>query len=506
MRPATNRVFDIGSLTSLELTQRMGAGWNLGNTLDAHWGRQPWLDINEPWQQETMWGNPVTTKEMIDFVRASGFNTVRIPVTWYIFTGPGPDYIIDEAWMNRVNEVVDYVIDNGMFCILNMHHEDYRSGPGWQIGWLRPFFRNNRTSRPLNSREKANMNHRMERIWEQIAERFQDYDERLIFEGMNEPHTYGLSNISVDMWAEISATLNDLNQTFINTVRNSGGNNFNRHLMITPYFANVGLDPYDGYGRIRGFVDKENRKLRVNDPRAAVGQDTRLIASLHNYEPWVFVTAPDSSPHFRPRFDMSIPGVYNNVNNVFAIISENFVNLGIPVIMSETGAIIRHFEDGTDNNNERIMWVTHYVGTLNNMGVPVIMWDNGHEHRILDRRNVRWYFPAYTAAILAAASNIGSGSTTANAATNTIILYIGHNIPANIIVDYGTPSYEIGLPDTVVLSASNEIDITVGIEWDFTGYNRYWPATYNITGVLKSIPSSWIGIPDTITIQVHVQP
>jgi endoglucanase len=105
----------------------MNVGWNLGNTFDAHWNGKPWGEANSPAEQEKMWGNPTTTKEMIDKIRATGFNTVRIPVTWYMLTGPGPDYTVDPALLDRVQEVVDYVIGNGMFCILNTHHEDYRS-------------------------------------------------------------------------------------------------------------------------------------------------------------------------------------------------------------------------------------------------------------------------------------------------------------------------------------------------------------------------------------------
>jgi len=222
---------------------------------------------------------------------------------------------------------------------------------------------------------------------------------------MNEPHTANLTNITVAMWTEISATINELNQTFVNTVRETGGNNYNRHLMVTPYFGNVGTNTSDSYGRIKGFVDKENKKLHVDDPRTSDGKDTRLIASLHTYEPWGFTVAPVSSSFYSSTY----PDRTGNVDSMIRIIRENFVDLGIPVIMGETGAIYR--TNGSSNNNaERIKWAEHFVGTIRSMGVPVIIWDNGRinhasdDHSLFDRRNIRWLHPEFVSAFVNASS------------------------------------------------------------------------------------------------------
>jgi len=375
---------DISHLTSLEITHMMGAGWNLGNTLDSHWNARAWGTINVPSAQEVLWGNPVTTKEMIDFVKASGFNTVRIPVTWYIFTGDGPDYEIADIWMDRVQEVVDYVIDNKMFAILNIHHDDYISGRGWECGWLRLYGDN----APLSDDEKAALHLRFGRLWEQIAERFKDYDEYLLFEGINEPRTIPLDGkYSKAIWEEQSLFLNDLLQTFVDTVRASGGANAYRHLMVTPYFASVGTDAGDGDGRIRHFVDKENATLRVDDPRG------RLIVSLHYYEPWGFVTAPSDSQWFSWYFDLDVGSVSHNLNQVRRIIDENFISLGIPVIMGETGALHRTMPDGSSNEGERVKWVESYIGMLRDLGVPTILWDDGGQFQLLDRQDLQWMWP-----------------------------------------------------------------------------------------------------------------
>jgi endoglucanase len=385
-------VADISGLTSQEVTARMGAGWNLGNTLDAHWNARPWGTIAVPKEQETMWGNPVTYREMIEFVRDSGFGTVRVPVTWYIFTGDGPEYQVDPAWMDRVQEVVDYVIDAGMFCILNIHHDDYLAGSNWHNGWLTLYG----DGEPLSDGEKAEMNNRFARLWEQIAERFKDYDEYLLFEGINEPRTYNLQRETRETWEEQSRFLNELLQTFVDTVRASGGNNPNRHLLITPYFASVGMDANDGMGRIMHFVDKENKKLWVNDGRE------RLIASIHYYEPWGFVTAPSDSQWFSAYFDLNVGSVSHNLNNVFRIIKENFTDLGIPVIMGETGALHRTMPDGGDNEAERVKWAQHYVKGLYDLGVPTVIWDDGGGFRLLDRRTLEWVWPDLAAALVEA--------------------------------------------------------------------------------------------------------
>jgi len=395
--PAENGKPDISYMTSLELTHTMAAGWNLGNTLDAHWNARAWGTIEVPGDQETLWGNPVTTKEMIDFIKASGFNTIRIPVTWYIFTGPGPEYMIDDIWMDRVQEVVDYVIDNGMFAILNIHHDDYRSGGNWECGWLRLYG----DGAPLDEDEKSYMRDRFGRLWTQIAERFKDYDEYLIFDAINEPHTSNLHRHNAETWEGQSVFLNELLQIFIDTVRAGGGRNPDRHLMVAPYYASVGMEPNDRDGRIGHFVDKENAKLRIDDPRG------RLIVSLHYYEPWGFVTAPEDSQWFSWYFDLEVGSVSHNLRVLLQIIEENFTSLGIPVVMGETGALHRTMPEGGSNEAERIKWAEYYITRLRELGVPTVIWDDGGQFRLLDRVNLEWVWKDFVTAFVEAAKPAG---------------------------------------------------------------------------------------------------
>jgi len=379
---------DISELTSMQLTQLMGAGWNLGNTLDSHWNEAAsWITNPTVNEIERLWGNPTTTKAMIYKVKEAGFNTIRVPVTWYIFTGPAPNYTINTAWMNRVQQVVDYVINNGMFCILNVHHEDYvvikENGSGVN-GWLR-LHQSGTTA--LTTSEKQTMNDRFKEIWEQIAERFKDYNEYLIFEGLNEPHSSGFTH-NAAVWQEQYSVLNNLNQIFVDTVRAGGGKNPVRHLMVTPYFASIEL--HDGLNVFNLFVDTAANKLRINDPA------NRLIVSLHYYEPYYFAmfkSGSDSQITYNPN-DGHVSYNRGRVLNVL----NDFISRGIPVIMGETGAIDKN------NEAERVKWANDYVKAVRSAGVPVIIWDDGGDFKLFNRETLNWHFPNLKNAFVNAAT------------------------------------------------------------------------------------------------------
>ncbi|MDR0475626.1 MAG: cellulase family glycosylhydrolase [Treponema sp.] len=383
------QISGIDRLSSMELVKVMGAGWNLGNTLDAHWNAAPWGTISTPREQETMWGRPVTTKAMIDKLKAEGFNTIRVPVTWYIFTGPAPEYKIADAWMNRVQEVVDYVIDNGMFCILNTHHEDYHTYSGGVLGWLRLYGNGSAVS----AQDRQEMNARFGKMWEQIAERFKDYDERLIFEGLNEPRAqlgFDPPGNNAAVWDSIYSVLNELLQTFIDKVRASGGNNASRHLMVTPYFAQFGL--HGGENKIERFVDTGKKKLKVNDP------NNRLIVSLHYYEPYYFAGAGSNDRNSISIYDNSSGHIPYNNGRVYEFLDKLVNTYKIPVVMGETGALDK------DNEADRVLWAQDYVKHVQDLGVPVVIWDDGGGFKLLDRRAGTWYFPNLTAALVQAAN------------------------------------------------------------------------------------------------------
>ena len=203
-----------------ELTEAMGLGWNLGNALDAPEG-------------ETSWHMPETTKEMIDKVHELGFNTVRVPVSWGLHTSGSPDYVIDEDWMDRVEEVVNYGLSNDMFVILDSHHDN-------------DFYY------PTKDHEEESLNY-IEKIWTQIADRFKDYDQHLIFQPMNEPR---LAGTDYEWWVDYNNRqclealdiINELNQKALDVIRASGSRNADRYFLAVSYCGSPSYslkEPYE---------------------------------------------------------------------------------------------------------------------------------------------------------------------------------------------------------------------------------------------------------------------
>jgi len=234
--------------TAAEAVVHMGAGWNLGNTLDSNSGDtgHMWIEAwskRTPRDYETAWGQPQTTRELIHMFKEAGFNAIRVPVTWYPHMGTITLYEtekwdpstwvgteVDPAWMARVKEVVDYVIDEGMYCILNVHHDTGSADTAWLVA---------------DRFDSAKV--RYGSLWGQIAETFKDYGERLLFESYNEMLD------SADSWCFASfatadrydatlaqaayAGINDYAELFVKTVRQSGGNNTERNLVVNTYGA-----------------------------------------------------------------------------------------------------------------------------------------------------------------------------------------------------------------------------------------------------------------------------
>ena len=199
----------------------MGVGWNLGNTLDAaNWeGKDGW-NFASTEAHETFWGQPVTKPELIKMMADAGFKTIRVPVTW--FQEMDKDGKVNAAWMKRVHEVVDYVIDNGMYCILNVHHDTGDKSTHWLVATVDNY---NKTKE------------RYENLWKQIANEFKDYDEHLLFEAYNEmldaKNTWNEPADKTDGYNAI----NNYAKSFVTTVRATGGNNAQRNLIVNTYSA-----------------------------------------------------------------------------------------------------------------------------------------------------------------------------------------------------------------------------------------------------------------------------
>ena len=331
-------------LSSAEIVKDMKIGWNLGNTLDCY-------DIT--WEVddfETAWGNPKTTKKMIDTVKAAGFNAVRIPVTWNEHMDGDK---IEESWLNRVNEVVDYAIDNDMYVIINVHHDDYT--------WLKP-----------SRADKAKSESRLISIWEQLSERFKDYDYHLLFEGMNEPRIIGGENEWTCGTAEEREVINELFASFVETVRNSGGNNAVRSLIITAHAA--AMDE-------TGIKD-----VKIPD-------DDRIIVSIHYYSPWDFAGGDNSRSEWGSDADKK------ELDKGFELVKKYFIDKGVPVIIGECGATNK------GNDSVRADYMSYYIGSAKKRGITCFIWDNGakEEFGLLDRSSNTWYFKNIVEAAVKAA-------------------------------------------------------------------------------------------------------
>lgn len=320
--------------------QNLGVGWNLANTLDSHDRYEP---SPNPWDYETYWGNPVTTPGMIEAVKSAGFNTIRIPVTWYEHIDA--DFKIDEDWLGRVQQVVDYVYDSGLYVILNTHHEN----------WYMPTYDN------LSEAEA-----KLRSVWGQIALRFQHYDEHLLFESMNEPRLVGTKDEWSSGTAESQAVVNKLNAAFVDVVRSSPGRNSERYLLLPTYAANIEK------GAMEGFTMPE--------------QSNRLIVSLHLYKPYSFAL----DEHGTSDWDQNNPGDTYEIDQALDNAEHIFVRNGVPVVISEFG----NFDKG--NTHARAQWTQYIISRACRLGIPCVWWDNS----IFDRGALAWNYPEIVDALM----------------------------------------------------------------------------------------------------------
>lgn len=322
-----------------ELFSHMTVGWNLGNTFDS-------IGAGNSLKSETYWGNPKTTKEMIDEISKQGINTIRIPVTWAEHVGPGPDYPISEEWLDRIEEVVDYCLEDGMYVILDTHHEpDY-----WML---------------LDGEHLDDTKAELAAIWTQVAERFKDRDEHLLFEGMNEPRTKGSANEWSGGTGLERVAVNELNGIFIDAVRATGGNNGNRCLIICTYGNNASVAAL--------------QNLKIYD-------DANIAVAVHMYTPYFFTYDPDEGSILE--WDGSLK---SEISGTARLLDSFLIKEGVPVIITEFGAVNK------EKPEEVIKWLEDYLETMNGYGIKCIWWDNGNytykgeKFAIFNRKKLTWY-------------------------------------------------------------------------------------------------------------------
>ena len=279
--------------SAAQAVKNMGLGTNFGNCMDAvaNWLN---MDNNSVTEYEKAWGQEPTTKAMVDFLKKNGFNSVRVPVTW--FQHMKADGTVDAAWMNRVQEIVDYVIDNGMYCILNVHHDTGADDDNTKH-WIKADLDN------YNANKE-----KFENLWRQIANRFKSYDQHLVFEGYNEMLDAN-NTWNAPSNANSYKGLNGYAQSFVNAVRSTGGNNETRNLIINTYAAASGDDVLNN--------------LTIPTDKIA----GHIAVEVHTYAPWDWFATKGA-------WDTSCS---NEIKNMFTRLNNKFISKGIPCVIGEYG-------------------------------------------------------------------------------------------------------------------------------------------------------------------------
>lgn len=309
-----------------EYVETLGPGWNLGNTFEAS-------------GEETSWGNPPTTKALIDQIAAEGYKSIRIPITWKHRMGDAPDYVIQQEFMARIQEVVDWSLEAKLHVMINLHHDSH---------WI------------MNMEtEHDEVVARFNAAWTQIAGHFKNYPDTLMFESINEPR-YS------DDWSkdtpEYFTMLDELNVSFHKIVRGSGGKNSKRPLVLSTLTA----------------APTEARLLELSKTISKL-QDDRLIATFHYYGYYPFSVNLGATI-----FDDT---AREDLIQAFDRAYEIFTAKGIPVIVGEFGLLGFDKSLETVQHGEVLKFFEYIIHYANEKKMPLLLWDNGQH---FDRRSFKW--------------------------------------------------------------------------------------------------------------------
>lgn len=331
------------------LAKTLGLGWNMGNHFDAYYNGT-WAGDLYNYPSETAWGSEPATPATFKGVKAAGFTSVRIPVTWLKMIGPGPSYTINKEWIDRVHEVVGFAHAEGLNVIINTHHDENHGDDHWlDIGGASK-------SKELNESIKAEI----KAVWTQIAERFADCGDWLIMEGFNELNDGGWGwsdafranpNLQCDI-------LNEWNQAFVDAVRSTGGENATRWLGVPTYAANPEFTKY----------------LKLPTDKAG-----KVMVSVHFYDPYDFTIGDAQYSDWGHTGDASKKangGDEDHVRTVFGKLSSDYVAKNIPCYIGEFGCSMRSKSD-TRAWKFYLYYMEYVVKAAKTYGLPCFLWDNG---------------------------------------------------------------------------------------------------------------------------------
>ena len=397
--PKTAKAASFVDLNQSQIASAMGAGWNLGNQLEASLNGTP---------NETCWGNPTINANLIKSVKNAGFRSIRIPVSYLGKISSNSSYTIDSSWLNRVQQVVDMCIANDLYVIINMHGDGYHSVDG---GWL---FCDGSNQTAIRAKYKA--------CWKQIATRFRSYDQHLIFESMNEEYdgTYGTPNRTY------YENINQLNQIFVDTVRTSGGNNAKRWLMLPGWNTNINYTVGD-YG------------FRVPTDNNCTAGGKRIMISVHYYDPWGFcgeesTTATQWGSKATNSSKVDSWGDESYMKTNFEKMYNKFSSQGYPVVIGEYGAIDKSSIDSR-NTACRADFATKVCTYAKKYGMVPVWWDNGDTNKYGFALFNRYTAAVTQSAIIKAITTVYPKSSSSSSSIDTSKTYMLKNVNSGMYLD-----------------------------------------------------------------------
>lgn len=331
---------------AVAFAQTLGVGWNLGNNLDAH---------NDGVAIETGWGNGEATQKTFDAVRKAGFSSVRIPVTWLGHIGPGPEFHIEKAWMDRVATVASYAKKAGLKAIINIHHDGF----GAETDPVRKgYFWLDLAAAAKDEAVNTRIKQKLAMVWMQIATRFKDEGDWLIFETLNEIQDgkWGNGENLTDGGLQYR-TLNEWNQLCVDVIRATGGKNTTRYIGVPGYVCQPGLT-----------VDY-----------LAIPQDetpNRIMVAVHMYDPWDYAGSGKYNEWGHTGVD-TVPDKAGEVEYVNTLnrLYMKFIRKGIPVYMGEYGCVRRATRQAEDF---RRYYLEYTIKAMADRHIPLFWWDNGN--------------------------------------------------------------------------------------------------------------------------------
>ncbi len=345
------------NMSSMELAAQMAPGWNLGNSLEASgrpyvWGSH---DFNE-----AGWGNAKASQALFNAVKAAGFRSVRIPVSWKQYADA--DDNISPQWMERVTEVVNYAHNAGLVAMINIH---------WDGGWMQPTYAT-----------QAAANARLAKFWTQIANNFRNHDDTLLFAGTNEVMVDGDYTPPTAEYCDVQK---GFNQVFVSAVRATGGNNASRHLVVQAFNTNI------------------DHALSCNAAMPADRAADRLMMEVHYYDPYDFALDEKSASwKWGKAANPSGKGNEPHADGQFQKMKKAFIDKGVPVLLGEYGAIRRTEYDPSGAN--RKYWDQYITRAAWAHGIVPMYWDNGyasnHQMGLFDRATGKQVFPDVISAIV----------------------------------------------------------------------------------------------------------